>query len=108
MYFSGNGLVGSPPHTWRILAQFMHFRPLDGITSTYVENTLHFLESQERKKDHLHIRGEYLLVCWWKKTVKGSPPHTWRIPDAIKAGTIEAGITSTYVENTRQDRRKAQ
>ena len=34
------GQLGSPPHTWRILLNQAGVNPKDGITSTYVENTV--------------------------------------------------------------------
>ena len=34
------GLLGSPPHTWRILTSMLDDYGVDRITSTYVENTL--------------------------------------------------------------------
>ena len=51
--------LGSPPHTWRIRKDNPFSYRLIGITSTYVENTL-----------HTGSLPDPLL---------GSPPHTWRI-----------------------------
>ena len=81
MMFLGAMCTGSPPHTWRILRQqpllFLAIR----ITSTYVENTAFHLFILWENKDHLHIRGEYILILRARQNVK------W--------------ITSTYVENTK-------
>ena len=91
---------GSPPHTWRIQASGTDLRQGSRITSTYVENTSLLLKRSASFKDHLHIRGEYLLpVSYWLKAL-GSPPHTWRIPYVAEAPAPEIRITSTYVENT--------
>ncbi len=57
--------------------------------------------SSSSVKDHLHIRGEYLLKKVLDLIEIGSPPHTWRI---LFIGVIDppfVGITSTYVENTK-------
>ena len=71
--------MGSPPHTWRIQNLQIPVNPKDGITSTYVENTnLDDFYSSE-SQDHLHIRGEYLLMTSMVLMMLGSPPHTWRI-----------------------------
>ena len=51
-------------------------------------------------RDHLHIRGEYLKHFLLNITLKGSPPHTWRIQPAFLKTFLNSGITSTYVENT--------
>ena len=40
-------LVGSPPHTWRILAMVYCLNEVSRITSTHVENTFHLLVSAE-------------------------------------------------------------
>ena len=29
-------------------------------------------------EDHLHIRGEHLVLCDFLELSAGSPPHTWR------------------------------
>ena len=91
---------GSPPHTWRIhyisYRHSIHTR----ITSTYVENTLGHLLMPRQVQDHLHIRGEYLLMILRLMCQIGSPPHTWRILLAIVFKSALLRITSTYVENT--------
>ena len=71
---------GSPPHTWRIPAPSSVFHSSVGITSTYVENTLHLLALLHCLEYHLHIRGEY--------------QHLWTHM------MLCMRITSTYVENT--------
>ena len=72
-------LRGSPPHTWRILAERCFKSKWVGITSTYVENTLVIVPVNLGGKDHLHIRGEYFMLFKLDKPNSGSPPHTWRI-----------------------------
>ena len=70
------------------------------ITSTYVENTIGFLNDNSFVWDHLHIRGEYSEL-WWKIELRiGSPPHTWRIRYKLTETGHLVRITSTYVENT--------
>ena len=71
-----------------------------GITSTYVENTFSILRHNGLDKDHLHIRGEYYFLQKIGSGNKGSPPHTWRIPESKKVYPSQLRITSTYVENT--------
>ena len=73
-------VVGSPPHTWRILIVIGKLRPL--------------------LRDHLHIRGEYIDAFETQYTQTGSPPHTWRIHKVRFVVTKTDRITSTYVENT--------
>ena len=82
--FKTHKIIGSPPHTWRIL------------TASMSPSILAW--------DHLHIRGEYKQnpprLCY----TLGSPPHTWRIQlNEISKGPLMR-ITSTYVENTEQTR----
>ena len=93
-------LLGSPPHTWRIrfLATFKITRTR--ITSTHVENTRSASLSLISGKDHLHTRGEYEEKVIMRKTYKGSPPHTWRIPLIKLTQGTGYRITSTHVENT--------
>ncbi len=52
---------GSPPHTWRILAYRSCHLVQYRITSTYVENTFYQYLLIVEFRDHLHIRGEYIL-----------------------------------------------
>ena len=74
-----NRFLGSPPHTWRILPVVDFEADDGGITSTYVENTTVVSLVVNTSKDHLHIRGEYLIHLWLNHMQLGSPPHTWRI-----------------------------
>ena len=99
--FCVHQVIGSPPHTWRIRNQFFLQHWLLGITSTYVENTSSKRHKRANFKDHLHIRGEYLFHLLSSSSLKGSPPHTWRIPSLITTLTNMLRITSTYVENTK-------
>ena len=71
--------AGSPPHTWRIPGADIKATAGVGITSTYVENTDLEDKVYGDRKDHLHIRGEYLINHFYFSFVSGSPPHTWRI-----------------------------
>ena len=73
----------------------------NGITSTYVENTLTGNGFRIYFKDHLHIRGEYSLNYFQRNKHLGSPPHTWRIHYKNSRFRRGARITSTYVENTK-------
>ena len=92
--------MGSPPHTWRI-RQFTGFKnTMQGITSTYVENTPFAMSAYVSFKDHLHIRGEYLSDLFATLPSIGSPPHTWRILALSCKPINQIRITSTYVENT--------
>ena len=58
-YHKHGGIVGSPPHTWRILSASAVRDALGRITSTYVENTCIAVLCDGISQDHLHIRGEY-------------------------------------------------
>src|SRR5699024_7702693 len=91
---------GSPPHTWRIPLITMMMSLDSGITSTYVENTLHQSGAVRARQDHLHIRGEYESPKSGKRFTLGSPPHTWRILFYVTLNILGDRITSTYVENT--------
>ena len=101
------GQLGSPPHTWRILLHSMEGSNTIRITSTHVENTLESWHRFPSKQDHLHTRGEYLSA--WDRSLcsRGSPPHTWRIPQSKCLTDTRFGITSTHVENTGQNARKS-
>ena len=92
--------LGSPPHTWRILAFRLCIFAFKRITSTYVENTVYMEFKQEFDQDHLHIRGEYSLRRAIQAGIRGSPPHTWRIQKGSDEDDDIVRITSTYVENT--------
>ena len=51
-------------------------------------------------RDHLHTRGEYLLVLLSNHLYLGSPPHSWRILQPLSISSKIDRITSTLVENT--------
>ena len=91
---------GSPPHTWRILANVVPWAVLVGITSTHVENTTQLSLLNLVIQDHLHTRGEYTPAGRMKVNVLGSPPHTWRILVLRQWFYGHLRITSTHVENT--------
>ena len=93
-------MVGSPPHTWRILRLITNVNGISRITSTYVENTLSIQVNPAILWDHLHIRGEYLKTSFSLSWAKGSPPHVWRILPLTAFGLLLSRITSTCVENT--------
>ena len=93
-------LLGSSPHTWRILVSAMVAAIGLRIISTYVENTSYSHCRGSYYQDHLHIRGEYQLTILEKKAIKGSFPHTWRIQAFNHLLNPQHGIISTYVENT--------
>ena len=92
--------LGSPPHTWRILESGRSSNLKFRITSTYVENTINALVTEKISWDHLHIRGEYLTSGYFMNLLRGSPPHTWRILQLKPIELILVRITTTYVENT--------
>ena len=93
-------MLGSSPHTWRILTQY----PIEigdlRIISTYVENTKFRISGIFRHKDHLHIRGEYQSCSSTSIYQLGSSPHTWRIHIDMDKTSGRVRIISTYVENT--------
>ena len=93
-------VMGSSPHTWRILKTFCSLLVSLRIISTYVENTICTHNFKMVSKDHLHIRGEYLQVVIMIKLRKGSSPHTWRIRYCQRQSITHKRIISTYVENT--------
>ena len=93
-------LLGSPPHTWRKLCIIVFIFKALRITSTYVEKTYHTGRTKACNQDHLHIRGENLLLTPLIEVQSGSPPHTWRKQYLHAKGMLNSGITSTYVEKT--------
>ena len=119
--YVGLMMIGSSPHTWRILfallalvsvvKDHLHIRgeylstynariQTLRIISTYVENTLLVLVLARQLQDHLHIRGEYQLTKLHQALPIGSSPHTWRIRMFGNLGLTVIRIISTYVENT--------
>ena len=101
---SSLSLAGSPPHTWRKLAYFWANSSMLRITSTYVEKTACISLYASHSRDHLHIRGENVIVWHVWKADPGSPPHTWRKPDIPTRWSRDPRITSTYVEKTLRPR----
>ena len=95
------GLVGSSPHTWRILQCNCLPILMLRIISTYVENTSICSRCYIQIGDHLHIRGEYCLIHCISSLILGSSPHTWRILVPRASAILDFGIISTYVENTK-------
>ena len=93
-------IMGSSPLTWRIPVRSLAHAALHGIISTYVENTLCEQLVKASIRDHLHLRGEYLLCFFINVPLIGSSPLTWRIPFVEIGGNCSFGIISTYVENT--------
>ena len=94
-------VMGSPPHTWRILIFSKLVWYVIRITSTHVENTTLLMSVIKCNEDHLHTRGEYEDVAALDYRALGSPPHTWRIQDGFYEDDKLIGITSTHVENTK-------
>ena len=92
--------MGSPPHVWRILSCSSELFSALGITSTCVENTSRRCQHVHGIRDHLHMCGEYLILGSAMPFSIGSPPHVWRILMKPCINALNAGITSTYVENT--------
>ena len=68
-----------------------------------MENTTNGTRVTSVAKDHLHLRGEHVPVNSKDDTSSGSPPLTWRTPEGQWYRNPLAGITSTYVENTRSN-----
>ncbi len=52
-------MLGSPPHTWGILAMKEHTKQLVRITPTYMGNTELEAKILVFMQDHPHIHGEY-------------------------------------------------
>ena len=73
---------------------------LFGITSTHVENTSCHARFDLWPWDHLHTRGEYMMLSLIRWSQRGSPPHTWRILPRECYYLLADRITSTHVENT--------
>ena len=65
-----------------------------------MENTIAKKKVSELTRDHLHIRGEYIMTIIERIADEGSPPHTWRILKLERFHIRLFRITSTYVENT--------
>ena len=93
-------VMGSPPHTWRILIFSKLVWYVIRITSTHVENTTLLMSVIKCNEDHLHTRGEYEDVAALDDRALGSPPHTWRILAECSFNSFSVRITSTHVENT--------
>ena len=93
-------MLGSSPHTWRILSMTTICSNVTRIISTYVENTVIGLCEMYQVKDHLHIRGEYSMLTVISQLLIGSSPHTWRILFKLFQLLLVRRIISTYVENT--------
>ena len=93
-------MVGSSPHTWRILNLQSQGLLEPRIISTYVENTTIFGAAELQFQDHLHIRGEYNAFSCSTVAYLGSSPHTWRIRLDLLSFLFSSRIISTYVENT--------
>ena len=85
---------------WRIQKSILAAGYKYGITSTCVENTILQLRALLSTRDHLHMCGEYLILGSAMPFSIGSPPHVWRILMKPCINALNAGITSTYVENT--------
>ena len=97
---SGLSNLGSPPHVWRILVSTVWKMITTRITSTCVENTESYEDEFRTIWDHLHMCGEYQNQHLMILKGMGSPPHVWRIRNAIRDVFNNGGITSTCVENT--------
>ena len=93
--------IGSPPLTWRILANNIEAHYPVGIISTYVENTSLSLLLIWSIKDHLHLRGEYSHYLSLSFSIPRSSPLTWRIQGFKHCYPLFFRIISTYVENTK-------
>ena len=74
---------------------------LDRITPTYMGNTLPALPSLSSGEDHPHIHGEYDPQLSVNENAKGSPPHTWGIPNSLIRSSGCRRITPTYMGNTK-------
>ena len=88
---------------WRIHLAVDDFESKIGITSTCVENTSRRCQHVHGIRDHLHMCGEYLILGSAMPFSIGSPPHVWRILMKPCINALNAGITSTCVENTHRN-----
>ena len=70
------------------------------IISTYVEITTFLKIIIQKKKDHLHIRGDHKYNSKPCLNCLGSSPHTWRSPKIFEKRHDRVRIISTYVEIT--------
>ena len=90
----------TPPRTWRRHPVALRTEVLDRNTSTDVEKTLFPCQAGQRRRKHLHGRGEDPDVLPQVKRMEETPPRTWRrqIQERLKDARI--GNTSTDVEKT--------
>ena len=96
-----SGTLETPPRTWRRLAGRCGRPRFLRNTSTDVEKTnMHQLGFNRRKK-HLHGRGEDLTISNFRLPERETPPRTWRRPNGLLNVVPRSGNTSTDVEKTR-------
>src|SRR5690606_8007116 len=50
--------------------------------------------------DHLHVRGEHLILPPWTPVSAGPPPRAWRAPHTLANRGRTKRTTSTCVEST--------
>ena len=72
------GVLETPPHTWRKLNVLSLSRMNLRNTSTYVEKIRTGGYMSVKIQKHLHIRGENLRCCTIPLQEWETPPHTWR------------------------------
>ena len=89
-----------PPRTRRILVVAGQPVPAPGTTSAYAENTQSNLHYTVKVRNYLRVRGEYMTRHSTRLVVSELPPRTRRIRDSALPGSIGAGTTSAYAENT--------
>ena len=80
-----DGLGGSPPHAWGILAVFRYHFTSSRFTPTCVGNTRAGSTPMRITSVHPHMRGEYARTVEALRLFLGSPPHAWGIREVLRA-----------------------
>ncbi len=89
-------LLGSPPHTRRLLGYSEDHDYLFRITPAYAGITIYLWPVGYRLKDHPRIRGDYGTLGEQEEVEQGSPPHTRGLLSCHEFHLGEAGITPAY------------
>ena len=98
--FAPKSLTETPPRTWRRRLFDLGRSNRVGNTSTDVEKTLFPCQAGQRRRKHLHGRGEDPDVLPQVKRMEETPPRTWRRPKKWQELQPESRNTSTDVEKT--------
>src|SRR5690606_6902724 len=91
---------GPPPRAWRALAPAAESVADLRTTSTCVESTTTPSGWWPMWTDHLHVRGEHVLIGALPRHSGGPPPRAWRARGRPAAGGRGRRTTSTCVEST--------